>query len=83
MASDRDDRAEPQQQHWDTTYAAHPAMYGEEPSAPAVYAAQVFRDAGAHDVVELGAGHGRDALFSPARVSLCTRWTSAPAVYGS
>ena len=63
MASDRDDRAEPQQQHWDTTYSAHPATYGEEPSAPAVYAAKVFRDAGAQDVVELGAGHGRDALF--------------------
>ncbi|HWT49724.1 MAG TPA: class I SAM-dependent methyltransferase, partial [Mycobacterium sp.] len=63
MAADRQNGAEPQQLHWDTTYAAHPAMYGEEPSAPAVYAAEVFRDAGAQDVVELGAGHGRDALF--------------------
>ena len=63
MATDRDGRAEQQQLHWDSTYSAHPAMYGAEPSAPAVYAAKVFRDAGAQEVVELGAGHGRDALF--------------------
>jgi SAM-dependent methyltransferase len=63
MAADRDDRTEPQQLHWDTTYAAHPAMYGDRPSDPAVYAAKIFRDAGAEHLVELGAGHGRDALF--------------------
>lgn len=28
-----------------------------------MHAAGVFRAAGAHDVLELGAGHGRDALF--------------------
>ncbi|WP_443049926.1 class I SAM-dependent methyltransferase [Streptomyces sp. NBC_00287] len=44
-------------------YGSHPGMYGEEPSAPAVHAAGVFRTAGAEDVLELGAGHGRDALF--------------------
>jgi SAM-dependent methyltransferase len=38
-------------------------MYGEEPSAPAVHAAGVFRGAGASEVLELGAGHGRDALY--------------------
>lgn len=38
-------------------------MYGGQPSAPAVYAAKIFRAAGARDVLELGAGHGRDALF--------------------
>ncbi|WP_084723156.1 class I SAM-dependent methyltransferase [Streptomonospora alba] len=37
-------------------------MYGRAPSAPAVHAAAVFADAGAGDVLELGAGHGRDAL---------------------
>jgi SAM-dependent methyltransferase len=60
MPTDRQDR---QRGHWDTTYAAHPAMYGGRPSAAAVYAAEVFRSAGVHDVVELGAGHGRDTLF--------------------
>lgn len=63
MAADRQDRPEPQRLHWDSTYAAHPGMYGDRPSAPAVHAAKVFREAGAHDVVELCAGHGRDAIF--------------------
>ncbi|MEU7136572.1 class I SAM-dependent methyltransferase [Streptomyces sp. NPDC046261] len=55
--------ADAQRAHWQDTYAAHPGMYGEQPSAPAVHAAEVFRTAGARDVLELGAGHGRDALF--------------------
>ncbi|WP_374113510.1 class I SAM-dependent methyltransferase [Frankia sp. AgB1.8] len=38
-------------------------MYGQEPSEPAVHAARVFRAAGAGQVLELGAGHGRDALY--------------------
>jgi SAM-dependent methyltransferase len=55
--------AESQRAHWQDTYTSHPGMYGEEPSAPAVHAADVFRSTGARDVLELGAGHGRDALF--------------------
>lgn len=51
-----------QRDHWQATYAAHPGMYGEQPSAPAVHAAAVFRAARARRVLELGAGHGRDAL---------------------
>jgi SAM-dependent methyltransferase len=52
-----------QRQHWQDTYRAHPGMYGSAPSAPAVHAAQVFRAAGAKRVLELAAGHGRDALY--------------------
>lgn len=55
--------ADAQRAHWQDTYAAHPGMYGPEPSAPAVHAAAVFRSAGAREVLELGAGHGRDALY--------------------
>jgi SAM-dependent methyltransferase len=55
--------ADRQREHWDTTYTAHPAMYGSQPSAAAVYAAKTFKTAGADRVLELGAGHGRDALF--------------------
>ncbi|MGW3108953.1 class I SAM-dependent methyltransferase [Streptomyces sp. NPDC001100] len=55
--------AEAQREHWQQTYGEHPGMYGEEPSEPAVHAAKVFRAIGARDVLELGAGHGRDALF--------------------
>ncbi|MFG2818439.1 class I SAM-dependent methyltransferase [Kitasatospora sp. NPDC048365] len=50
-----------QREHWQRTYAEHPGMYGEEPSEAAVFAAGVFAPGGV--VVELGAGHGRDALF--------------------
>jgi SAM-dependent methyltransferase len=52
-----------QRRHWEQTYTAHPGMYGAEPSAPARRAAKTFRAAGAREVLELGAGHGRDALF--------------------
>ncbi|MER7756000.1 class I SAM-dependent methyltransferase [Kitasatospora sp. NPDC097643] len=54
--------ADAQRAHWQQTYTAHPGMYGEEPSAPARHAARVFAEAGAREVLELGAGHGRDAL---------------------
>ncbi|MFH8242685.1 class I SAM-dependent methyltransferase [Streptomyces sp. NPDC018321] len=61
--ADEQELAEIQRRHWQDTYTAHPGMYGEQPSAPAVHAAGVFRAAGARDVLELGAGHGRDALY--------------------
>jgi SAM-dependent methyltransferase len=54
--------AETQRRHWHRTYTDHPGMYGEQPSDAAVHAATFFCDAGVHDVLELGAGHGRDAL---------------------
>lgn len=52
-----------QRSHWDRTYAEHPGMYGAEPSEPAIAAAEAFHHAGAHKVLELGAGHGRDSLY--------------------
>ncbi|MFD7558713.1 hypothetical protein ACFV9E_29755 [Streptomyces sp. NPDC059835] len=57
-----------QRAHWDATYAAHPGMYGHRPSEPA---AEVFRAAGAREVLELGAGHGRDSLFFARRLVDC------------
>ncbi|MFE9423990.1 class I SAM-dependent methyltransferase [Kitasatospora sp. NPDC006697] len=53
---------EGQREHWERTYGEHPGMYGEEPSEPALRAAEVFGAAGARELLELGAGHGRDAL---------------------
>lgn len=55
--------ADAQRRHWQETYRAHPGMYGDEPSEPALHAATVFRAVGVREVLELGAGHGRDALF--------------------
>ncbi|MDJ0383178.1 class I SAM-dependent methyltransferase [Streptomyces sp. G-G2] len=60
---EEDKLADAQRTHWQSTYSAHPGMYGEQPSAPAVHAAAAFRTAGVKDVLELGAGHGRDALY--------------------
>ncbi|NYH80692.1 SAM-dependent methyltransferase [Actinopolyspora biskrensis] len=51
-----------QQHHWQSVHTANPEMYGWQPSAPAQHAAAVFRAAGAGSVLELGAGHGRDAM---------------------
>ncbi|MER6421055.1 class I SAM-dependent methyltransferase [Streptomyces sp. NPDC001137] len=62
MTDDGQDLADAQREHWQETYTAHPGMYGAEPSTPAVHAAAVFHAIGARDVLELGAGHGRDAL---------------------
>jgi tRNA 2-thiouridine synthesizing protein A len=53
--------AQAQRAHWQQTPATHPGMYGDEPSAPAVHPAAVFRTAGAKDVLEPGVG--RDALY--------------------
>ncbi|MFF6888934.1 class I SAM-dependent methyltransferase [Streptomyces sp. NPDC012421] len=63
MESTEKDLSGVQREHWQGTYAAHPGMYGEQPSAPAIHAAGVFGAAGVREVLELGAGHGRDALY--------------------
>jgi SAM-dependent methyltransferase len=63
MSHEQPDLGAGQRQHWQDTYRAHPNMYGSAPSAPAVYAAQVFKAASAERVLELAAGHGRDALY--------------------
>ncbi|WP_433714016.1 class I SAM-dependent methyltransferase [Nocardia sp. CA-084685] len=60
---DEPDRlAQAQREHWQNTYAAHPGMYGDQPSIPALHAVEILRTVGAKDVLELGAGHGRDSL---------------------
>ncbi len=55
--------ADEQREHWSATFAAHPEMYGDDPSEAAVAAADVFVAAGVATVVELGAGQGRDTLY--------------------
>ncbi|GAA2813770.1 class I SAM-dependent methyltransferase [Saccharopolyspora taberi] len=51
-----------QRRHWEQVYRENPDMYGLEPSEPALFAAELMREHQAHNVLELGAGHGRDAL---------------------
>ncbi|MGW1620511.1 hypothetical protein [Streptomyces sp. NPDC002172] len=62
MSENERELAEAQREHWQQTYGEHPGMYGEEPSEPAVHAAEVFRATRAREVLELGAGRGRDVL---------------------
>jgi len=52
-----------QRDHWAATFDANPDMYGTDPSEPAVAAAEAFAQAGIADVLELGAGQGRDTLY--------------------
>lgn len=63
MSEHEGELAEAQREHWQQTYGQHPGLYGKEPSEAAVHAADVFRAAGARAVLELGAGHGRDAQY--------------------
>lgn len=71
-----------QREHWQRTYQEHPGMYGDEPSAPARHAAEVFASAGARDVLELGAGHGRDALYFAGRGFRVVATDFSPAALG-
>lgn len=52
-----------QQEHWASTFEANPDMYGTDPSAPCLAAAEAFAAAGHKNVLELGAGQGRDTLY--------------------
>lgn len=52
-----------QQERWESAYARQSQLHGTEPSEAARRAAELFGAAGIDDVLELGSGHGRDALF--------------------
>ena len=51
-----------QRAHWTTTFSSHPDMYGTSASEPARAALRLFAQHRVVDVVELGAGQGRDTL---------------------
>jgi SAM-dependent methyltransferase len=52
-----------QQQHWEGTLASKAEMFGRDPSEPARAAVADFKRAGAHRILELGGGQGRDTVF--------------------
>jgi SAM-dependent methyltransferase len=52
-----------QREQWEWALSERPDRFGTEASHPAQAATEVFRRAGAQDVLELGAGQGRDTLF--------------------
>jgi SAM-dependent methyltransferase len=51
-----------QRAHWEATFDANPGMYGAGPSEPGGYAVDLFAREQVSDVLELGAGQGRDTL---------------------
>lgn len=52
-----------QKHHWEETFKNIPEMYGDEPSQPARYAAELFKKEGKIKILELGSGQGRDTIF--------------------
>jgi hypothetical protein len=54
---------EGQRTHGDKTFSQKPEMFGREPSDPALKAAELFKQEGKSNLLELGGGQGRDTLF--------------------
>ncbi len=52
-----------QSQHWETNFSNKPEMFGLAPSYPAKKALDIFRENNLTNVIELGAGLGRDSIF--------------------
>ncbi len=52
-----------QAQYWENTFITRPETFGVTPSAAAIKAAETFNKEGITNILELGAGQGRDALF--------------------
>ncbi len=52
-----------QEQHWETMLSSRQDMFGEKQSFSATEAANFFKKEGVSNILELGAGQGRDTLF--------------------
>ena len=49
-----------QSQHWEASFSSKPGMFGHEPSIAAVKSLKFFKN---KNIIELGAGLGRDTIF--------------------
>ena len=52
-----------QSQHWEKSFSNRPEMFGLEHSTPAKKALKFFKEKKINNVIELGAGLGRDSIF--------------------
>jgi SAM-dependent methyltransferase len=52
-----------ERQHWQKTFSENPEMFGAEASDPVLKAAELFRQEGKIEVLELGCGQGRDTIY--------------------
>ena len=52
-----------QSQHWEASFLNKPEMFGLEPSIAAIKAIKFFKEQNFKNIVELGAGLGRDTIY--------------------
>ena len=52
-----------QSQHWEKNFLNKPEMFGLEPSLAAAKALETFKEKNIKNIIELGAGLGRDTIF--------------------
>ena len=52
-----------QSQHWEASFLKKPEMFGLEPSTAAIKAFKFFKEKNIKNIVELGAGLGRDTVY--------------------
>ena len=52
-----------QSQHWEKNFSNKPEMFGLEPSVSAIKALKIFKENKINNIIELGAGLGRDSIF--------------------
>ena len=52
-----------QSQHWENNFSSKPEMFGVSPSSPARYTLEIFKKNNVNNMIELGAGQGRDSLL--------------------
>ena len=52
-----------QSQHWEDNFSNKPEMFGLEPSKAAIKSLESFKKEKIYNIIELGAGLGRDTIF--------------------
>ena len=52
-----------QSQHWEDSFSSKPEMFGVEPSIAAVKTLNIFKKKDIKEIIELGAGLGRDTIY--------------------
>ena len=52
-----------QSQHWEKSFSSKPEMFGSEPSHSAKIALENFKKNNVKQIIELGAGLGRDVIL--------------------
>ena len=57
------DKLDQQSQHWEKNFSNKPEMFGLEPSISAKKALNFFKEKKINNIIELGAGLGRDSIF--------------------